>query len=458
MKRGILVAFLVLLFSVSFVFAVADYSCDDSQIIMRLSGETNAHVGAWSDSSYPIEICYDDYFDEVFSGDNPHECTGLNTVVNVYSTSNSHASNESDDVFTEELCYGNMQCVFDDSDGDDCSAKGESTVVAKAFREFNTHLAIESGESYTTKLCCADVFFAGVDGKMITEADFGDTVYLVAPKSLAGNNFEVKEDDAIFDDDIRTINAEGSNIVSSDYAYLATWTIASSDFDKTRDYTDFYFEVGGRKSTYLNIRTAMVDSRMDIDVNSPGCADYFNVGDSVDIAVSGWDSDDFIDGDVYVISDTETVHVGEFDNYGLEASVVLNSAGEYQIIANATNSRGKKSRAISNFMVIDTSDEGAKYAAACIISPEDYSDFDETYVYFDASATRGIEIVGGVPVFRFPGEDSFVWNWTFTGTPDKGGTLAEVYNAEGISSDYYQFSLKYPGAGSKSASLIVSLS
>ena len=41
------------------------------QLIMKLSGETNAHVSNWSDAAYPIEICYDDFF-ETYIGTNPH--------------------------------------------------------------------------------------------------------------------------------------------------------------------------------------------------------------------------------------------------------------------------------------------------------------------------------------------------------------------------------------------------
>jgi hypothetical protein len=62
------VIFFALIWSVLLIgFVSAQSSCgevDDHQLIMRISGDTNAHGEEWDSGIYDTEICYNDHFSD----------------------------------------------------------------------------------------------------------------------------------------------------------------------------------------------------------------------------------------------------------------------------------------------------------------------------------------------------------------------------------------------------------
>ncbi len=423
------------------------------QLIMKLSGETNAHVSNYSDTNYATEICYDDFF-ETYTGTNPHTCNGMNTVVNVYSQLNSHASNESDElVYNQQICYGNLQCVFDESEVNDCAMGDEAELIARLFRSYNSHLATDDQMDYPVKLCCANVYWAGLDGRIITEADFGDTIYLVAPNGLEGN-FEIKEDDLIINDEIKILEGFTDEVTGN---YMAKWTIKKEDLDNTKDFEKFYFEVGvgTQKSTALKINLAINNDPMQVNMNLD-CGDAFNKSDIANIIVTATDADDEITGTIKIKKDEEVLNVIDFDNKGVDFNYQFDVSGELQVIAEANNSRGDKSRTISNIMILDLTTDG-DYAAACIASPEDYSDFDAITIFFNASTTKGYKVRSGEAFKQIPGIDPFIWNWTFLGDGDQSYTQNWNDLTQGFMKNLtHEFNAIYT-SGQKSAKLKVSL-
>ena len=129
-------------------------SCEDSQTIMRLHSTSNSHVSLWNENvaEYTEEICYDDIFGSVYSGESPHVCTGNNKVLSLYDVMNSHASSVTDDNYNNEVCYGGLACVYDSSSNDECSNNGK--IVARMYSEYNSHVSIASDKNYGVKICC----------------------------------------------------------------------------------------------------------------------------------------------------------------------------------------------------------------------------------------------------------------------------------------------------------------
>ena len=443
-----MVGFVFILVGFSLVSAVA---CDDNQTIMRLYSVSNSHVSAWDKNTgtYLEEVCYNDVFGLAYGGLNPHNCTGDNRVLSLYSSSNSHASEISEAGYDYEVCYGDLSCVYDDSVGDSCSNDGE--IVVRMSGDYNAHVSYGSDVNYPVKVCCATngVYWKDMNGKVISEADFGDSVQMVA-KGVVGGIFKIMEDDGlpfgIGDDSIR--NVIGSKVGSK---LVGVWDIKKEDLDKTVDYEEFYFEIGGKTSEYLAVNKNGDDDPMNITIVSPVCGEYFDEGAVVNIGVIASDADDEISGEVKVDGNV----VADFSNGGITMSEVFSVPGNSQVVVEATNTKGEKSRVISNIMILDKSGSDyidGKYVAACIASPKDFSNIAGSVIDFDASTTRGIRVSGGVRYLLVPSAgDIFSWTWKFM--PES--IVREMLNTTDPLA--YKFTAKFPILGDNSASLKVDM-
>ena len=258
-------------------------------------------------------------------------------------------------------------------------------------------------------------YWANMDGDEIIVADLGDTIQMIA-ESVASGTFEIREDDPYIpfisdDDDIRDVDgsSDGVNLVG-------VWTITQDDLDKTSDHDEFYFEVDGRRSEYLEIGSEKSDDPTTIVIEGDAkCGDSFDEGESVNINITARDSDDVIVGMITI--DGETVK--EFSNGFFSLTYVFDTPGDIQIVVE-TNTLGgngnSKKRVISNVMVLAKEGESyvdGSYVAACIVEPKDFSNIPSGKVNFDVSNTKGIRVTDGVPVDLVPGVDEFSWFWTF---------------------------------------------
>ena len=159
------------------------------------------------------------------------------------------------------------------------------------------------------------------------------------------------------------------------------------------------------------------------------------------------DEDDFLDGTLSI----NGVVNGTFVNGVTSFSHTFGLSGNYQIIAEAVNSRGKRGRHISNIMILDRVNAG-KYVAACIASPKDFSDMDDPVVNFDASTTRGVIVaVGGALTVINPVDSpaSFSWYWRFM--PEN--IIREFVKSSELKA--YKFTAEFPIIGDNSAGLRV---
>jgi len=239
------------------------------------------------------------FFNTAYSGSNPHSCTGENRVLSLYKNFNSHASSAHDTVYNYDVCYGDLNCNYDTSSGPTCANNGK--VVARMASNSNSHISEASG-NYPVKICCISTFantpyWADMNGKRITHADFGDTVQMIAPPSFSGD-FYIKDSRFILPDyDVKTISG---NIVGS--KMVGVWTITNADLSKVgnNDYSQFYFKVGSKKSKYLDIGKNGHDIPMNITIENPHCGEYFNANSNVKITINAKDADDLIKGVVKI--------------------------------------------------------------------------------------------------------------------------------------------------------------
>ena len=278
--------------------------------------------------------------------------------------------------------------------------------------------------------------------------NFGDDP--VDPDDYSVYEFDVLEDD-LADDDIR-VGDEAIGGFIEDGKYVAYWTITPRDFaigaanvaDGEGYDTEFYFKVDGEDSGDLNVDRVHDNSPMGVRLVSPECGANFSVDEDVEINVSASDADDYINGTVSI----NGVVNRTFSNGGVVFDYSFDSDGSYQIVVDAVNSRGKRLQDVANVMVLGS--DGV-YLAACISSPEDFSNIEDSFVHFDTSTTRAVVVVNG-SVSEFTPIDNpkrFSWYWRFL--PED--VVYEFVKREDPLA--YNFSVEFPVAGGNSASLRV---
>ncbi len=125
--------------------------CPDNQTILRLSAATNAHGALWNNQNYPVKVCYDQTFGKQYTsatGENVHQCkTGnSNLVLELSNETNAHAGNLSS-AYQTSICYGDLKCKVKTA----CNAT-EKLIVSLSPSE-NAHLSNSS--DYSNKVCCS---------------------------------------------------------------------------------------------------------------------------------------------------------------------------------------------------------------------------------------------------------------------------------------------------------------
>ena len=121
---------------------------NDSQVIMRLYGSSNTHGALWN-QSYSTKICYDRLFSEPYNGSSPHDCTSGDVVLKLSGETNAHAGSS----YSTKVCYGGLSDCTVESSG---CPNGKSAVVYVSGTN-NAHLwsyaSIPIDSSYDA-VCC----------------------------------------------------------------------------------------------------------------------------------------------------------------------------------------------------------------------------------------------------------------------------------------------------------------
>ena len=421
---------------------------------MRLSSETNAHVAVWDydGEGYDVEVCSPVAVKRDCSDDR----------LWLRDDFNSHVSLTNDGeygVYGVPVCMGGTDgshCrLVDVGNGGACNRLGES-VVLSLYQRGNSHVSVGDDVNYDLKICCGavdDLYWADMNGNRISETDFGDSVKMVLTGGVSGS-FEIKETTGI-DSNIRT-GADAISGVLDSGKVVGVWNIVSGDLDRAGgDYGQFVCYAGGLESEFLEVSMKADDEEMSVEILSPLPASYYDEGEKVSVVVDARDADDEIFGEVKIGG----IVVGSFGNGVTSFDYTFDSPGNVQVVASATNSRGKTARFVSSVMILDMDGgnyvSGKSYVAACIGEPRDSGSIEESTVFFDASCSRAIDVVDGGLVHILPGSLRLSWDWEFS-VADSGGWLSRSFFGS-EREDAYKFFVEFPTSGDNWASLSVGL-
>ena len=259
----------VILFSAG-VFA----ECSPSDRIMRISGTSNAHgeeydfSGLESSSTGYIDICYSDIFGQGYGGAVSHVCEtdGSNLVLRLSADTNAHAEGPAGSNYLTKVCYSGLtNCRLASS----CNT-GETEII-RLSGVTNAHLAEEGYSGYSNMICCGgagppigeigEVYWENYADERATEMCIGDDVKLVAENGFTeGINTEfVITETNWFDEEVTGLP---KFLISVDD--FEKWTIAAGE--NVSEGSNLIFDIETETSGSLHIKNA------DECVNTPPTA------------------------------------------------------------------------------------------------------------------------------------------------------------------------------------------
>lgn len=190
MRYKKLLYFLIfLIFSFTYVSLISAASCSDSQTIMKLYSATNSHGAIWSYSGYSVRICYDTIFRLPYNGASPQNCASGNSnlVLKLSATTNAHAQRPEYSTYTQNVCYGNLVCVMR---ANSCDTTQNEKVVVSLLADSNSHIAEGDYAPYPRKICCKIAIVTPPND--ITNLYFSDMSFNLVPINQADLNDQVK--------------------------------------------------------------------------------------------------------------------------------------------------------------------------------------------------------------------------------------------------------------------------
>lgn len=171
---------------------LARAACSDpSQTIMKLYSVTNSHGALWDDATYTYEICYDDIFGRLYTNSGPHTCDGSNKVAGLFDIVNAHAEGPALGNFGTDVCYGNLECTLRDIR---CNVDENMTLAL--FQDTNSHISdpnyMPSGmvswwrldEAAAAGATTAEDYLASNDGTLINMEPANDRILGKSGNSL----------------------------------------------------------------------------------------------------------------------------------------------------------------------------------------------------------------------------------------------------------------------------------
>ncbi len=288
------------------------------------------------------------------------------------------------------------------------------------------------------------LFWTNTKFQTITEAELGDTVFMIYDNVNSGYNFEVYEDDAVNDDEIRVGEDAIQGILLGD-TLLAGWTIGQSDYDKGDEgdgSVEFYFKVDGQDSGILDVVDSPDNYPPNVEIVKPVDGDVFKVGQSVEFEAIFEDEDDdlkltwsFGDANSETISNCLTTN-------NCNTSYSYSNSGTKAVIVKAEEMT--RSQYDSDRVVIKIFKEGINIFPK-ISSPVDGNVFSSPSVDFDASDSyvarclyscpsgKTCYSVGDLECYdldnaNIPTDYNFWFNWTFSEGYEKYGNWNDDYS------------------------------
>jgi len=175
-------------------------TCAPTQTILKISSSENAHAEtwvSWGNNHYDFEICFDGIFWETFDLNNPHDCKSddSNLVVTLSGDTNAHADSPDviNSLFGTKVCYGDLECKERDViDGCEVGYKE----ILRLYSSSNSHLLMPWNSGGDKIICCiekvgsiTEARWEDLEGNLITTTNSNSTVALAVP----GENLQDKD-------------------------------------------------------------------------------------------------------------------------------------------------------------------------------------------------------------------------------------------------------------------------
>lgn len=221
---------------------------DPDRIIMSLSNITNAHGEIWSFGEYTKLLCCN--FE-----DEKHECTDTNKILGLSSETNAHAEIPDGNIedgttnYETNVCFDNMECYSNSTPEAEC----ESNEIPLLSLSAKTNAHLGDFDAYPIKICCkAKLAYWADETGVITNIDPIVTETTTITLSIANTDFTegtvdftIKEKDDFLNPDDYIITIPGE--VDSNGNAEVSWTITQADLSEAgkfeRDEYTFYFVV-----------------------------------------------------------------------------------------------------------------------------------------------------------------------------------------------------------------------
>lgn len=146
-KRGFVLALFVIVLSMSLISADSCYvgECSSTYGIVSFYEQpvTNSHASTFVSSAYP-DLCCD------FSAS--RECTGLNTVLRLSSSTNAHIEGPQNTLYSVPVCYGDLQCIGTIIPG--AYPDYNIQMIGLSYSGTNSHAGQYSDSNYPYKIIC----------------------------------------------------------------------------------------------------------------------------------------------------------------------------------------------------------------------------------------------------------------------------------------------------------------
>jgi len=159
--------------------------------------------------------------------------------------------------------------------------------------------------------------------------------------------------------------------------------------------------------------TPLPPAPLDVTITSPSCGSNFTLNSTgqaeVAIRIRVEDNSNNVTGRVYFGDGTSLSLSRGINSF----NHVYNISGNIKIIAQVTNADGKTKIHSSNIMIVDPTRD-AKYVAACIDEPRDYTHLTSSHVRFNATSTRAIIVSNGEQTVLNYDNESLKYTWIFS--------------------------------------------
>lgn len=359
--------------------------CDDTQTIMKLSSQTNAHGALWNDLLYSYKICYNEIFGIEYPADiNVHQCNPnaynpTNHVLYLTGITNAHAKFDRMVAYETGVCYGDLVCRQTTSD---CNAN--EALILRLYQEMNSHISYHGDIRFSYKICCSSANAVRILNSQwrnmkdieITTAEVNDTVKLY----VSGTNPEENIEFTIYKDNRWWWDTEITTLTSSVFTTWNATEVGTYYFKANIQGSPTQFRSGD-----LEVTATEKNSPPVANITSPKIGSVYFVNENVDFNQASYDEDDHYYYNWSWETNSANGSTRNFQNYNITRS--FNTPGQKTIRLDVKDERGLTDSDGTSISVIKCDGPPRYYVYADIFYPDFNQEVSENPVIFNATSS-----------------------------------------------------------------------